>query len=127
VPQARSERYGPKRRQGARPFGTSSNRARSASAMRHSFPERASSRLPLAERRIVRETFGGTARAKWLSSRSVRPALYGPGMPHWVVMLAAAVAAWLLLAVGGGFALGRSLDALARWLRRPRASGPGRS
>jgi hypothetical protein len=45
-------------------------------------------------------------------------------MPHWVVMLAVAVAAWFLLAVGGGFVLGRSLDALTRWLRRPRASGP---
>jgi hypothetical protein len=43
-------------------------------------------------------------------------------MPHWVVMLAVAVAAWLALVVGGGFALGRSLDALRRWLHRPRAS-----
>jgi hypothetical protein len=45
-------------------------------------------------------------------------------MPHWVVLLAAALGAWLLLAVVGGFALGRSLDALTRRLRRPRASGP---
>jgi len=43
------------------------------------------------------------------------------------MMLAAAVAAWFLLVVGGGFALGRSLDALARRLRRPRASGPTKS
>jgi len=33
-------------------------------------------------------------------------------MPHWIVMLAAVVGAWLLLVVGGGFAIGRSLDAL---------------
>jgi hypothetical protein len=45
-------------------------------------------------------------------------------MPHWIVLLAAAVGAWFLLAVGGGFALGRGFDALVRWLRRPRASGP---
>jgi hypothetical protein len=45
-------------------------------------------------------------------------------MPHWIVLLAAAVGAWLLLAVGGGFALGRTLDRLVRWLRRPRAPGP---
>jgi hypothetical protein len=48
-------------------------------------------------------------------------------MPHWIVLLAAAVGAWLLLAVGGGFALGRTLDALGRWLHRPRAPGPRRS
>jgi hypothetical protein len=41
-------------------------------------------------------------------------------MPHWIVMLIAVVAAWFVLAVGGGFALGRSLDALARRFRRPR-------
>ena len=35
-----------------------------------------------------------------------------------------ALSAWFLLAVGGGFALGRGFDALVRWLRRPRASGP---
>jgi hypothetical protein len=45
-------------------------------------------------------------------------------MPHWIAMLAAAVAAWFLLVVGGGFALGRSLDALNRRLRRSRAPGP---
>jgi hypothetical protein len=48
-------------------------------------------------------------------------------MPHWIVMIVAAVAAWFLLVVGGGFALGRSLDALTRWLRRPRPSGPTKS
>jgi len=40
-------------------------------------------------------------------------------MPHWIVMLAAALGAWFLLVVGGGFALGRSLNGLARRLRRP--------
>jgi hypothetical protein len=45
-------------------------------------------------------------------------------MPHWIVMLAAAVGAWFLLVVGGGFALGRSLDALGRRLRRLRGPGP---
>ncbi|HST24508.1 MAG TPA: hypothetical protein VLJ76_00805 [Gaiellaceae bacterium] len=42
-------------------------------------------------------------------------------MPHWIVLLAAAVGAWLLLSVGGGYALGRTLDALTRRLRRRRA------
>jgi hypothetical protein len=40
-------------------------------------------------------------------------------MPHWIVMLAAALGAWFLLVVGGGFVLGRCLDALSR-LRRAR-------
>ena len=48
-------------------------------------------------------------------------------MPHWVVMLAAVLAAWLVLAVGGGFALGRTLDALTRRLRHTRTHGHGRS
>jgi hypothetical protein len=48
-------------------------------------------------------------------------------MPHWVVLLAAALAAWLLLAVIGGYTVGRTLDALRRRFRRPRAPGPGGS
>jgi hypothetical protein len=48
-------------------------------------------------------------------------------MPHWVVLLAAVVIAWLLLAIVGGYALGRSLDAARRRLRRPRLSRPRRS
>jgi hypothetical protein len=39
-------------------------------------------------------------------------------MPHWIVMLAA-VLGGCLLAVAGGFAVGRCLDALSR--RRHRA------
>ncbi len=48
-------------------------------------------------------------------------------MPHWIVLLAAVVTAWLLLAVGGGYAIGRSLEAVARRLRRQRISRPRRS
>jgi hypothetical protein len=40
-------------------------------------------------------------------------------MPHWVVMLAAALGAWFLLVVGGGYVLGRCLDAVTR-MRRAR-------
>jgi len=35
-------------------------------------------------------------------------------MPHWVVMLAAALGAWFLLVLGGGYLLGRFLAVLAR-------------
>ncbi len=53
-------------------------------------------------------------------------------MPHWMVLLAAVVSAWLLLAIGGGYAIGRGLEAIERWLakpwlRRPRISRPRRS
>jgi hypothetical protein len=48
-------------------------------------------------------------------------------MPHWIVLLAAVVSAWLLLAIGGGYAAGRGLEAIQRWLRRPRISRPRRS
>jgi len=48
-------------------------------------------------------------------------------MPHWIVLLAAVVGAWLLLAVGGGYAIGRALETVERWLRRPRVSRPRRS
>jgi hypothetical protein len=40
-------------------------------------------------------------------------------MPHWIVMLAAALGAWVLLVVGGGYVLGRCLDTVAR-MRRAR-------
>jgi hypothetical protein len=46
-------------------------------------------------------------------------------MPHWLVLLAAALGAWLLLSVGGGFVIGRGLDLIARRLhqrRRPDAT-----
>jgi hypothetical protein len=48
-------------------------------------------------------------------------------MPHWIVLLAAVVAAWLLLAIGVGYAIGWSIEAVERWLlkhrpRRPRIS-----
>lgn len=39
-------------------------------------------------------------------------------MPHWVLTLAAALGAWILLVIVGGFALGRAIDALARRRRR---------
>ena len=39
-------------------------------------------------------------------------------MPHWIVMLAAALGAWFLLVIGGGYVLGRCLDLLARRHRR---------
>jgi hypothetical protein len=47
-------------------------------------------------------------------------------MPHWIVLLAAVVAAWLLLAIGGGYAIGRGLEAVERRLHRP-GSRPRRS
>ncbi|HZR92184.1 MAG TPA: hypothetical protein VFA44_07230 [Gaiellaceae bacterium] len=39
-------------------------------------------------------------------------------MPHWIVLLAAAAAGWLVLCVLGGLALGRGLEALERRRRR---------
>ncbi len=41
-------------------------------------------------------------------------------MPHWVVTLALAIAAWLVLAVAGGLIAGRALGGLSRLLRRRR-------
>ncbi len=41
------------------------------------------------------------------------------GLPHWVVMLAAAIGGWLAFVAGAGFLLGRGLDALSRRRRRP--------
>ena len=35
-------------------------------------------------------------------------------MPQWIVLLAIAIGGWLILAVGGGLALGRLLSMLAR-------------
>jgi hypothetical protein len=35
-------------------------------------------------------------------------------MPHWVTVLAIVLVAWLLLAVVGGWVIGRGLDAIAR-------------
>ena len=40
-------------------------------------------------------------------------------MPHWIVMLAAALGAWFLLVIGGGYVLGRCLELLSR--KHPRA------
>jgi hypothetical protein len=40
-------------------------------------------------------------------------------VPQWVVLLALAIAAWLLVAVGGGLLLGRAIDRLYRFVRRP--------
>jgi len=41
-------------------------------------------------------------------------------MPHWIVMLAAALGAWILLVIGGGLVLGRLFAALSRWQSRAR-------
>jgi len=41
-------------------------------------------------------------------------------MPHWIVMLAAAIGAWFLLVLGGGYVVGRCLGFLARRGRRAR-------
>jgi hypothetical protein len=35
-------------------------------------------------------------------------------MPHWIVMLAAALGAWFMLVVVGGYLAGRTLDVLTR-------------
>jgi uncharacterized membrane protein YesL len=43
-------------------------------------------------------------------------------MPHWIVMLAAAIGAWFLLVLGGGLVVGRFLAALSR--RRHHAKLP---
>jgi hypothetical protein len=48
-------------------------------------------------------------------------------MPHWIVLLAAVVGAWLLLAIAGGYAIGRGLGAVERRLRRTRISRPRRT
>jgi hypothetical protein len=39
-------------------------------------------------------------------------------MPHWIVTLAAALGAWILLVLVGCFTLGRSIDVLSRWFQR---------
>jgi hypothetical protein len=44
-------------------------------------------------------------------------------VPQWVVLLALAIAAWLLVAIGGGLLVGRALGGLSR-LRRRIGRGP---
>ena len=45
----------------------------------------------------------------------VRGSRYGyHAMPQWIVLLAIAIGSWLLLAIGGGLALGRLLSAVNR-------------
>jgi hypothetical protein len=39
-------------------------------------------------------------------------------MPHWIVMLAAALGGWFAFVAGAGFVLGRGLDLLSRRRRR---------
>lgn len=41
-------------------------------------------------------------------------------MPHWIVVLAAALGAWFLLVIGGGYVLGRCLGRLTRRNRKTR-------
>lgn len=40
-------------------------------------------------------------------------------MPHWTLVLALVIAAWLALSVGGGLLIGRLLEVLSR-IFRPR-------
>ena len=44
-------------------------------------------------------------------------------MPHWVALLAIVVAGWLILAVAGGWLLGRGLGAFERRHGRGRDDG----
>jgi hypothetical protein len=41
-------------------------------------------------------------------------------MPQWILFLALAIVAWLVLAVGGGLFLGRLIAAVERHLPHPR-------
>jgi hypothetical protein len=41
-------------------------------------------------------------------------------MPQWILFLALAIVAWLVLAVGGGLLLGRLIAAVERHLPHPR-------
>jgi hypothetical protein len=51
--------------------------------------------------------------------RFVRTPRYGGSfVPQWVVMVAIAIAAWLLVAIVGGLLLGRALDGFRRLVRR---------
>jgi hypothetical protein len=51
--------------------------------------------------------------------RFVRSASYrGLFVPQWVVLLALAIAAWLLVAVGGGLLAGRALGLFSRLIGR---------
>jgi len=43
-------------------------------------------------------------------------------MPHWIALLAIVVAAWMILAVVGGWLIGRGLRAIER---RAEPGGPG--
>jgi hypothetical protein len=54
-------------------------------------------------------TFQGFVRAPRYGDRFV---------PQWVVLLVLAIAAWLLVAVGGGLLVGRALGRLSRLFRR---------
>jgi hypothetical protein len=39
-------------------------------------------------------------------------------VPQWIVLVTIAIAAWLLVAIGGGLLLGRALDGFRRLVRR---------
>ncbi len=41
-------------------------------------------------------------------------------MPHWIIILMLAIAAWLALSVGGGLLVGRLLGVVARHRLHPR-------
>jgi hypothetical protein len=41
-------------------------------------------------------------------------------MPQWILFLALAIVAWLVLAVGGGLVVGRLIAAVGRHLPHPR-------
>jgi hypothetical protein len=41
------------------------------------------------------------------SARSVRPAAYGVAVPQWIILMVLAIAAWLVVSIGGGLIVGR--------------------
>ena len=48
------------------------------------------------------------------SARFVRPAAYGVGMPEWIILMLLAIAAWLVVSIGGGLVVGRLIRLASR-------------
>jgi hypothetical protein len=48
------------------------------------------------------------------SARSIRPAAYRVGVPQWVVLMALAIVAWLVVSIGGGLVVGRLIRMATR-------------
>ena len=47
-------------------------------------------------------------------ARAVRPAAYGVGVPQWIVLVALAIVAWLVVSIVGGLVVGRLIRMATR-------------